>query len=316
MTLGFIHEITGRCNLACAFCYNPWRADERTPSELSVGENGALLEAVLRDSGATWLTFAGGEPLLYEGLETVMQRVHQQFPKVRLGLATNGLLLPDRLESLVAAGLAFVEVSLTAEEAACRAIALSRTHGLAVTAAIVLHADLQERLEDLLRTAWALGADHLALNRFVPRGRGARHEAELGLTLMALNHLLTIADRVAGELGCAISVTTPVEDCLLPHTRYPHLAFGSCVCGASKWIIDPQGHLRVCELEALRLGDLRVTGFPELARHPAVARFRRETRSEACGTCTAQPHCGGGCRFTPGTKRLRTAHSGYGGGGQ
>ena len=328
MSLGLIHEITGRCNLRCAFCYNPWRLHEDPPAELGARENGEMLEAVLADSGAGWLTFTGGEPLLYEELGQVMTHVRRRFPAVRLGLATNGLLLPARLEGLQAAGLDYVEISLFTVEAATyaalsetdqherprHALALARSRGLATTAATVLRAGMEAELEDILRLAFALGADRVALNRFAPRGRGSAHAQWLAPTLEELDRLLAMADRVAGSIHLPILVTTPIEDCLLPHTRYPHLAFGPCVCGDSKWVIDPGGHLRVCELDDHLLGNLRTTPFADLARLPTVSRFRQAHRGSGCTACSSWTRCGGGCRFTPGMTGSGTAHSEDGGG--
>lgn len=327
MTLGFIHEITARCNLACAFCYNPWpRA--ALPPELDVETNRALLERLLGESRASWLTFAGGEPLMYEGLERVMTSVHTRFPKVRLGLATNSRLLPGRLEGLLAAGLGHVEISLFAHEAqsfkrlagrdghgdAPHAIALARARGLSVTAATVLRRGMEDELAGIIRMAHAVGAERLALNRFVARGRGMDQAPAFQPSLEELDSLLGLADRLAGQLGFPVVVTTPVEDCLLPHRRYPHLTFGPCVCARSKWAIDPEGNLRCCELDDRRLGSLRERSFRELARTAEAEACRQAHRMPACGTCAALPQCGGGCRFTPGTNAPGTAHSEHGGG--
>lgn len=327
MTLGFVHEITARCNLACAFCYNPW-SHGAPPRELDVKANCTLLERLLDETGAAWLTFTGGEPLLYEGLERVMATVHACFPKVRLGLATNGHLLPDRLEGLLAAGLDHVEISLFARDArtfthltgqdqwgkAPHAIALARARGLSVTAATVLLRGMEDDLEAILRMAHALGAERLSLNRFAPRGRGTDHVLALLPDLHELDVLLGTADRTAGQLGFPVAVTTPVEDCLLPHRRYPHLVFGPCVCARSKWAIDPEGFLRCCELDDRRLGNLRERSFRELARAAEAVALRQARMGAACEACSALAGCGGGCRFTPGTKRLGTAHSEHGGG--
>lgn len=327
MTLGFVHEITARCDLACVFCYNPW-SHGALPQELDAEANSALLARLLDETGASWLTFTGGEPLLYEGLERVMASVHARFPKVRLGLATNGRLLPGRLEGLLAAGLNHVEISLFARDArtfarltgqdpwgkAPHAIALARARGLSVTAATVLLRGMEDDLEGLLRMAHALGAERVSLNRFAPRGRGSDQAPALLPDLRELDVLLARADRTAGHLGFPVAVTTPVEDCLLPHRRYPHLAFGPCLCAGSKWAIDPEGFLRCCELDDRRLGNLRERSFRELARAAEAVALRQARLDTACEACSALAGCGGGCRFTPGTKRLGTAHSEHGGG--
>jgi radical SAM protein with 4Fe4S-binding SPASM domain len=313
MGRGFIYEITGRCNLSCSFCYNAWRGETADASieELDPARACELLDRVLVESNGAWLTFTGGEPLLYEGLERVMLHVYQRFPGVRIGLATNGVLLDAaRLERLVASGLQYVEISLFAatEESfaklsrqKCRdlplqALTLARSWRLPTTVATVLRAELEAEFEDIVRLVWALGVDRLALNRFVAKGRGRFHQPELMPTAEELDSLLTQANRLAGELRFPIAVTTPIEDCLWPQARFPNLAFGACNCGESKWAIDPAGRLRLCELDETILGDLKYQPFSELARSPEVAKFRSNSRRQDCQDCKAFRNCGGGCR--------------------
>ncbi len=310
MSIGFIHEITGRCNLACTFCYNPWPTSGM-PEELSIEENCALLKRTLTDSKASWLTFTGGEPLLYEGLEEVMTFVHQHFPDIGLGLATNGVLLDaSRLDRLRTAGLGYVEISLVTSEVQVyrrlvggdhpdrsrHALTLARSRGLATTAATVLRSGMENELEDLIHIAFALGANRIALNRFVARGRGL-HQAGLRPSLEELDRLLTTANRVGSELAYPIAITTPIEACLLPHERFPHLDFGPCICGESKWAIDSQGHLRTCELSEEILGDLKRERFTDLLESPRLGRFQGFSRSTACPGCRNTETCHGGCRF-------------------
>ena len=70
MSIGAVVEVTPRCNLACTFCYNPWRcAGAGAPPPLSTK---ALREACRRfvtRGGVRWMVFAGGEPLLRTGSE-------------------------------------------------------------------------------------------------------------------------------------------------------------------------------------------------------------------------------------------------------
>jgi MoaA/NifB/PqqE/SkfB family radical SAM enzyme len=261
-----------------------------------------MLERTLTDTQASWLTFTGGEPLLYEGLEQVMTFVHQRFPYIRLGLATNGVLLDaSRLDQLMEAGLGYVEISLLASRAQTyqriagfnhldrprRALALARSRGLTTTAAVVLRSGLEPELEDLIRTSHALGADRLALNRFVARGRGAQNPTTFMSSFDELDRMLTLADRLGGELHYSIAITTPIEDRLLPHGRFPHLEFGTCVCGASKWAIDPGGNLRICELDERLLGNLNRNCFDDLARDPRVTGFHHANQEYGCAKCTA-----------------------------
>jgi PqqA peptide cyclase len=310
---GLVCELTPRCNLGCGFCYNPWRRPQSTqPEPLLPAAFAALLDSTARATDATWLTFAGGEPLLYAGLETLLADLSQRLPHLPLGLASNGTLLTEaRLAALVSSGLGYVELSLFAASApryqaltgkdalatAQAAIPRVKAQGLPLTVACTLLADGLDELEDVMLTALALGADALALNPFTATGHGAAREADFGLTLETLARFLAMANHVAATLPIPVSVTLPVEDCLLPHANYPHLHFGSCLCGQDKWVIDPQGQLRTCEQNETPIGNLAQHSFAELATRPAVQAFRRQHRHPHCSACPSFANCGGGCRF-------------------
>lgn len=313
MPLGFVYEITPRCNLGCGFCYNVWRQPGcDLPDELDPKTACRMLQRVLQDGDAQWLTFTGGEPLLYENLDSVIAFVRETFEHVRIGLATNATLLtPARLGRLIEAGIQYVEISLfAADNAGYRditgvdtfdvvreAIAQVKSRNLPLTVASILSKPTAANLETVIDIAFALGADILALNRFVPTGRGRENEEAFSLSIAELDSLLTLADGKSEKLGLEISVTIPVENCILPHRRYPHLHFGRCVCGQDKWAIDPRGNLRTCEQNAEILGSLLDERFTSLRRLEAVESFRRQNATADCPQCTYYSNCGGACRF-------------------
>ncbi|MCK4601332.1 MAG: radical SAM protein [Phycisphaerae bacterium] len=309
MPLGFVYEITPRCNLNCGFCYNVWPRDI---GELDAEAACGMLQRVLGSCEAEWLTFTGGEPLLYDDLDSVVAFVQERFPHIRLGLATNATLLShERLSRLIEAGIQYIEISLFASDNASyrditgvdvfdsvrEAIAQVKLHNLPLTVANLLSRPTGPHLETTIEIAFALGADILALNRFVPTGRGKQNERTFSLSTDELDDLLTLADKKSAKLGFKIAVTLPVENCILPHERYPHLHFGRCLCGESKWAIDPLGRLRTCEQNAEILGSLLDENFASIARNLAVREFRRNNAQSHCPQCDHFEHCGGGCRF-------------------
>ncbi|MFH1531191.1 MAG: radical SAM protein [Pseudomonadota bacterium] len=309
MPSGAVVEVTPRCNLACTFCYNPWRCEDGpVPSPLSTG---ALLEACRRFagmSGVAFMVFAGGEPLLREDLEDLVRGVGAAAPHARLGVATNGLLLTaGRLASLLDAGVTHLELPLlttdpaeyqgmtgvdgwvTVRGALSRAAAAPAT----LTAAILLRPGVP--LEDLAELAFALGADRIALNRFTPVGAGALSRDRYLLDRETLDDLLVRADRIAADFGLPVEAALPVEPCLHDHARFPHLGFAPCRCGDAKWAIDPGGNLKVCELADEVLGSLLEEDVKVLMKK--AAEFRGRGRFEACGECAVSAMCRGGCRF-------------------
>ena len=310
---GFVCELTPRCNLECAFCYNVWKGEgARIPAELPLDSWLKILDVALGLVDAKWLTFSGGEPLLYGGLEELVDRVHRRWPDLVLGLATNGILLEERrLDALSKAGIQHVELPLfTADEERYRSITGSTEAGRArkalvtaalapvsVTVAVTVLPGATDDLESVLDFAYAIGADRIALNRFVPTGSGAAWQADNSLTDGELDDRLRRADAFAATKRRTLDVTLPVEDCLIPHELYPNLRFHPCTCGSVKWVIDPAGGLRTCEQSDEVLGSLLSASAGELFEGQMVETFLSNNFREDCRDCSAWARCGGGCRF-------------------
>jgi GTP 3',8-cyclase len=107
-------SVTKRCNFSCVYCHDEGLGPTdrpRTPhgEELSPTEIERLI-TVAREFGVRSVKFTGGEPLVRTDLEEVIERTVRQIPDV--SLTTNGSLLAGRAESLRAAGLKRVNVSI------------------------------------------------------------------------------------------------------------------------------------------------------------------------------------------------------------
>lgn len=108
--LWLLAELTYRCPLHCAFCYNPvdfarTSADDELDTEAWLR---VLNEA--RAQGSVQCGFSGGEPLVRDDLEVLVAEAH------RLGYYTNLLtsgvgLTEDRAEALKRAGLDHIQLS-------------------------------------------------------------------------------------------------------------------------------------------------------------------------------------------------------------
>jgi MoaA/NifB/PqqE/SkfB family radical SAM enzyme len=95
-----------RCNLACAYC-NEYDAVSK-PVPLP-----DMLQRVdlLAELGTAMVTVSGGEPLLHPELETIVARMRAR--GILSSLITNGYLLaPERIRSLNAAGLDYLQISI------------------------------------------------------------------------------------------------------------------------------------------------------------------------------------------------------------
>ncbi len=118
-------SVTKRCNFACVYCHDEGLGPVARPAaphgeELTVAEIERLV-AVAREFGVRSVKFTGGEPLVRDDLETIVERTVRQIADV--SLTTNGSLLARRAEALRDAGLKRVNVSVDSlDPAAFRAI--------------------------------------------------------------------------------------------------------------------------------------------------------------------------------------------------
>ncbi len=113
-------NITGRCNLRCEMCMQP-RADAGAGKSATVGGGKSELtpeqwRAVVDGAASARpaFYFTGGEPLLYKGLDSVLEHVKRR--GMIAALVTNGTVLARHAERLVEIGVDNVTVSLDGPE--------------------------------------------------------------------------------------------------------------------------------------------------------------------------------------------------------
>ncbi len=105
-------SVTDRCNLRCEYCM-PEKDYVWLPREdlLHFGETRALVDVFIA-LGVDKVRLTGGEPLLRRELARFVGMLAER-PGLRdIALTTNGILLPDQADTLKAAGLHRVTVSL------------------------------------------------------------------------------------------------------------------------------------------------------------------------------------------------------------
>ena len=295
---GFLMEISGQCDLSCKFCYRPDDANCDPCRNATIGQSGLDLDGlrkvvanILGTPDAQSLVFIGGEPLLHPGLLSLASWTHQTYPRVRLGVATNGRRLDQQMAlGLRQSGVSRVEVALftlrpdlyqaltgkDGLEAVRRGIRLASGAGLGVTVGVALLNETVEELGELLETAWALGADDIALFRFVGKGRGEHESQRFRVAPEALRSGLAQADNTAQRLGLPVTMASPMAEGEVDRAAYPNLGWGGCGRGLGKWVVDPAGNLLTCELNRVVLGNLLERSVETL-----VASAPREP----CGEC-------------------------------
>jgi cyclic pyranopterin phosphate synthase len=164
-------SVTDRCNLRCTYCMPeaglPWIPK---PQILTFEEIERIVRAAA-SAGVRSIRLTGGEPLVRRDLAELVKRLAAIDGIDDIALSTNGLLLAEHAESLAAAGLRRVNVSLDSLRPE-RFESIARRPGL-------------ERVLAGIDAAIAAGLAPLKLNCVVMRGQNDDELAEFAALTLA-----------------------------------------------------------------------------------------------------------------------------------
>ena len=103
-------NITDRCNLSCAHCYNRSGPGCQTAGELSTAEALGLIDD-LAEMGIPLILFTGGEPLMREDIWELAQ--HARKNGIKMALSTNGTLITTEVARRIKeSGIEYAGISL------------------------------------------------------------------------------------------------------------------------------------------------------------------------------------------------------------
>ena len=119
---GRIHlPVAPACNIQCRYCIRKYDcANESRPGitsrVLSPDEALERVRALVeRNEKLTVIGIAGpGDPLANDATFETLRAVNREYPELILCVSTNGLMLPDRLHELIAAGVKSITVTVNA----------------------------------------------------------------------------------------------------------------------------------------------------------------------------------------------------------
>jgi len=104
-------SVTDRCNFRCVYCRSANPENNMAEHALLEWDEYERLVRILVGMGIRKVRVTGGEPLVRPGVEDFIGRL-KKLGVQDLSMTTNGHLLVDRLDALVAAGLDRINISL------------------------------------------------------------------------------------------------------------------------------------------------------------------------------------------------------------
>ena len=104
-------SVTDRCNLRCRYCM-PDGITKCAMREILTYEEITEIAQAAEDCGITRFKITGGEPLVRMGVETLVRSLKELPLTEQVTMTTNGVLLEEKLPSLMEAGLDAVNISL------------------------------------------------------------------------------------------------------------------------------------------------------------------------------------------------------------
>jgi len=307
--LWLLAEVTYRCPLHCAFCYNPTDYVSHTQNELTTEEwLRALREA--RKMGALQLGISGGEPLLRDDIEEIVAEAGG------LGyysnLITSGVGLTEkRIAEFKRGGLDHIQLSMhdiTKEinnfitdtntfQLKQKVAAMIKDYGYPMVLNVVIHRYNIEHIGEILEMAEALGAEYVELANTQYYGWSLVNRAQLMPTREQIEKAEAITNKFRERVGSKMRVFFVVPDYYSDRPK-------KCMNGWGEvfMIVTADGTVLPCHsarvLPNMTFPNVRENGLEwAWTESPAFNKYRGDSwMKEPCRTCPEKEKDLGGCR--------------------
>ena len=307
--LWLLAEITYRCPLHCAFCYNPTDYDKYTENELTTEQ----WIKVLRDArklGALQLGISGGEPLLRDDIEEIVREAHTL--GYYTNLITSGVGLTEkRISEFKEGGLDHIQLSMhdiTEEinnfitntktfELKKKVAAMIKDHGYPMVLNVVIHRYNIGHIKEILEMAEALGADYVELANTQYYGWSLINRSQLMPTKEQIDHAEAVTNEFRKKVGNKMKIYFVVPDYFADRPK-------KCMNGWGEvfMIVTAEGMVLPCHSARVLPG----MEFPDVREHglkwawydsPAFNKYRGDDwMKEPCRSCAEKEKDLGGCR--------------------
>jgi pyrroloquinoline quinone biosynthesis protein E len=302
-------ELTYRCPLKCVWCNNPLDFEKYGKQELNTEEWKRVLHEG-RELGALQLGFSGGEPMLRDDLEELVEEAE------RLGYYTNLItsgvgLTPERLQALKKAGLKQIQLSLqSANGSLTDELCGARVHDLKVKVARLIKAEgfpmvlnvpicrqNIDQAEEILALAEDIGVDFLEFANIQYYNWALLNREELLPTREQIARAEAAVAATRERVGKRMTIYFVVPDYYASRPK-------ACMngWGTIHLTIAPDGAALPCQ----EVRVIKGLEFPTIREHsldwlwndsPLFKKFRGdEWMQEPCRTCDEKEKDFGGCR--------------------
>lgn len=307
--LTLIAELTYRCPLRCPYCSNPLDCgDSKYRQELATSDWLRVIQQANR-LGVMQLGFTGGEPLLRQDLEVLVEAA--SIAGIYSTLVTAGTeFTPERAATLSEAGLDHVQISIQDSRAAesdriagtrsfdqkLEAARLAKSLGFPLTLNFVLHRHNLDRIEEILELCESLKADRVELANTQYYGWALQNRSTLLPTREQIERAERAVTAAQKRRSFPMGILYVIPDY---YSEYPKPCMGGW--GLRAMAIAPNGDVLPCQVASSI-----ITQPPNIRDHSlewiwfeseAFNRFRgTDWMSEPCRSCPRQEIDFGGCR--------------------
>jgi MoaA/NifB/PqqE/SkfB family radical SAM enzyme len=289
-------NVTGKCNSRCGYC-RAWRVDagEHDPTRRELLE----LMGQVAGLGCAAVGFSGGEPLLRDDLEEVIDCAVGH--GLTTGAVTNGLLLtPKRASSLAAAGLGSLSVSLdsldpdvyrsirgVSLEKVLRNLKSAASGAMPMGISTTISGRNIDALEDLVRFA----QETALLISFQLYESGVHLANDDDVFKPSLPKLQAAMDTLCAlkDKGAPITNSYEYLQTVPAYARNGEwVGLERCIAPRSEVCVDEELCVHTCWGLDRKMGDLRKTGLSEIWNSDAFDQER--SRLQGCRQCILSCH--------------------------
>lgn len=305
-------DLTGNCNLNCAYCR------EKTTSDLpdmGIEEIRKIIDQ-FQSFGVKMVAIAGGEPFLFRALPQVLDYL---FTKVEtIGITTNGTLIKEEHLEMIKKYVNGVQISLdggcaethdllrgkgTFEKTVKTLRMLIENNVFTVTRFTICHSNKHD-VENYVRFVSSLGLKSAYLRRVIPSGNSA---ATLAIPANELRSIFERAYSVGHSLGMHIGSADyfsqlcfdseekkKAEGNLL---RRPGEILSGCSIGVDALYLAQDGQVLFCPYLPVFCGDMKTQSLSEIWKKSKMLEISRNLRWNKTGKCAKCKYlmCCGGC---------------------